>query len=303
MTRKILGLGMFLATITLLATAADNSSARAKLTAAQIVEKNVAARGGLQAWRGINALSMTGKMDAGGNNRPTLPVPGRKSGKQMPAPRPAEQVQLPFVMELKRPRKVRVELEFNGQTALQVFDGANGWKVRPFLNRREVESYTAEEMKAASTQAELDGYLVDYVAKGSKVELVGTEKVEERDTYKLQLTTKSGQAIHIWIDAATFLETKIEGTPRRLDGKYRPVEIYLREFRMVNGLVLPYLLETRVREENAPGMKTPQTITEKIVIEKVVVNPKLDDALFSKPQIEAAANIKQSPAAGGHSLQ
>ena len=77
----------------------------------------------------------------------------------------------------------------------------------------------------------------------------------------------------------------------------------VREFRTVNGLVLPYLLETRVREENAPGMKTPQTITEKIVIEKVVVNPKLDDALFSKPQIEAAANIKQSPAAGGHSLQ
>ena len=43
---------------------------------------------------------------------------------------------LPFIMELKRPRKMRFELQFKGQTAVQVFDGANGWKLRPFLNRR-----------------------------------------------------------------------------------------------------------------------------------------------------------------------
>ena len=41
-------------------------------------------------------------------------------------------------MELKRPRKMRFELQFNGQTAVQVFDGANGWKLRSFLNRRVV---------------------------------------------------------------------------------------------------------------------------------------------------------------------
>ena len=116
-------------------------------------------------------------------------------------------------MELKRPRKMRFELQFNGQTAVQVFDGANGWKLRPFLNRRVVEPFTTEEMKAASLQPDLGGPLVDYAAKGTHIELAGMEKVEDRDTYKLKLTLKNGQAVHVWIDAQTFLESKIEGQP------------------------------------------------------------------------------------------
>src|SRR5260370_16165564 len=112
--------------------------------------------------------------------------------------RPVSETQLPFVMELKRPRKQRIELVFKGQTAIQVFDGANGWKLRPFLNRREVEPYTEEEMKASSSQADLDGFLVDYAVKGTQIELVGTEKVENRDTYKLKLTPQNGKPIHVW---------------------------------------------------------------------------------------------------------
>ena len=280
---------------------ANRPETRIKLSAAQIVEKNAAARGGLEAWRSVQTVSLMGKMEAGGNNRPTMPVPGVKAGRQMPRSRPAEQAQLPFIMELKRPNKVRVELQFNGQTALQVFDGSNGWKVRPFLNRREVEPYTAEEMKAASTQAELDGYLIDYATKGTKIDLAGMEKVEDRDTYKLELTLKTGQKIHAWIDAETFLEAKIEGTPRRLDGKYHPVEIYFRDFRSINGIVFPYLLETRV-DDAMPGMKNPPMIAEKIYIEKVTVNSKLDDALFTKPQIETAGETKTTARTGGHSL-
>src|SRR4029077_16777662 len=75
------------------------------LSAPAILDKNIAAPGGLQAWRAVQTLSMSGKMDAGGNNRPALrmPTPGGKKPVAMPPPRPAEQVQLPFVMELKRP--------------------------------------------------------------------------------------------------------------------------------------------------------------------------------------------------------
>src|ERR1700681_3898390 len=45
--------------------AADAAPQAAKLSAAQIVEKNVAARGGLQAWRGVQTVSWNGKMDVG----------------------------------------------------------------------------------------------------------------------------------------------------------------------------------------------------------------------------------------------
>jgi outer membrane lipoprotein-sorting protein len=274
MSRNRLLVCIFSALVISLAAGADTASSAAKLTAGQIIDKNVAARGGLQAWRAVQTLSLMGKMEAGGNNRPTLPVPGVRTGPEIPH-RPAEQVELPFVMQLKRPRKLRLELQFNGQTAIQVYDGTNGWKLRPFLNRHEVEPYTAEEMKVASLQADLDGPLVDYVAKGSKVEVEGNEKVENRDSYKLKLTLKNGQVQHVWVDAQTFLETKIEGTPRRLDGKYHPTAVYYRDYRSVNGLMMPYLLETTVE-----GV----TQTEKIEIEKVSINPKLDDSRFAKLQ-------------------
>jgi len=204
--------------------------------------------------------------------------------------RPTEEVQLPFVMELARPRKMRLELQFNGQTAIQVFDGANGWKVRPFLNRREVEPYTAEEMKMASAQSDLDGPLVDYAAKGTTIDLDGIEKVDGRDNYKLKLTLKGGQETRVWVDAATFLETKIQGQPRRLDGTYHPVEVYYRDYRSVSGLQIPFVLETRVLpvDKTTTGFKDPIFPPEKLILEKVTVNPKFDDSQFSKPKIDAA---------------
>jgi hypothetical protein len=282
--------------------AADNPPPQ--LSATEIVSKNVEARGGLQAWRTVQTMTVSGNMGVGGNQRATLPVPlppgfggnqgatvvlppsaARKPIIGLPSARPGKETELPFVMELARPRKQRFELKFNGQTAIQVYDGANGWKLRPFLNRREVEPFSPEEMKIASTQADLDGPLVDYAAKGTRIEFVGIEKVEGRDNYKIKLTTKDGYSFHVWIDAQTFLETKIEGQPRRLDGTYHPVEVYFRDYRQVNGLLIPFVLETKVLPvtKTATGLPDTPVPVERITMEKAVVNPKLDPSEFTKP--------------------
>ncbi len=74
---------------------------------------------------------------------------------------------------------------------------------------------------------------------------------------------KDGQVQQLWVDAQTFLETKIQGAPRRLDGKYHPTAIYYRDYRPANGLMVPHVLETTLE-----GIRQ----TEKIEIEKVEVN-------------------------------
>ena len=51
----------------------------ASLTAAQIVEKNVSAKGGLQAWRAVQTMSFSGKMDAGKAEGPTAVCAGEKT--------------------------------------------------------------------------------------------------------------------------------------------------------------------------------------------------------------------------------
>jgi len=276
-TKHIYSLGILLALMPGLMAGADTTTkaTAAQLSVVQIVENNVNARGGLQRWRAVQALEMKGKLQAGGNNRPTIPVPGTKMSPEVRVKRPTEQVELPFVMELGRGRKQRLEIQFNGQTAIQVYDGTQGWKVRPFLNRHEVEKFTPDELKAAGQEADLDGFLIDYAAKGSKVELAGVDQVEGHNAYNLKVTDKNGNARHVWVDAQSFLELKVEGTPRRLDGKYHPVAVFLRDYRPVNGLMMPYLLETTV-----DGVKD----TEKIEIEQIVSNPKLDDSQFAMPR-------------------
>jgi outer membrane lipoprotein-sorting protein len=268
--------------------AADSKAAAApKLTAAQIVEKHVAARGGVQAWRGLQALAVSGKMDAGSGDSVARSVKVSRSHRA-PTSKPAlqeeapaankgeadKQVQLPFVMEMKRPGKSRVEIEFAGKTAVQVYDGTQGWKLRPFLNRDDVEPFTAEEAKSQADKADMEGPLVDYTAKGTKVDLEKVEAVEGHDAYKLKLTMKSGKVQHIWIDTQSFLDVKVDGMPRRMDGRMHSVWIYQRDFRSVQGLMMPFVLETAV--DGFPG-------THKMLIEKVAVNPKLDDSRFAKP--------------------
>jgi len=263
------------------------------LSAAQIADKSVAASGGLQAWRAVQTLSEEGTLGAGGDQRSPLRVSlHTKNGSALPStPRLAQEAQLPFVMEMQRPRKVRFELQFKGKTAIQVYNGETGWKLRPYLNREEIEPFTEDEIKAASTQSDLDGPLVDYAAKGTRIELVGIEKVEGHDAYKLKLTLKNGKDLHVWIDTSTFLETKLEGQPRVLDGKMHPVQIYFRDYRTVSGIQLPFELETRVSAvENSPQHPDETYVqAERITIAKAVVNPKLDASRFTKPVDSLAA--------------
>jgi outer membrane lipoprotein-sorting protein len=238
-----------------LSAAAASAAAPANLSPEQIIEKNVAARGGLAAWRAVKTLSTEGQLDAGGTTNH----------------------QLPYVLKQKRPHKSRLEIVFKDQTSVQVYDGTHGWKLRPFLNRIEVENYTPDEAKAAAAADELDGPLVDYVAKGTQVTLAGTEAVEGHPAYKLMLTRRDGEKRALWIDAGTFLEVKMQGEPRKLDAKPHNVAIYFREYKSEHGLVVPHLQETVVEG-------TKQAAPYRMTVTKFAVNESLDDALFQKPQ-------------------
>jgi hypothetical protein len=260
-----------------------------RLAVEQIAERNASARGGLPAWQRVSSMSLSGKLDAGktrkdggrigvlaSQSRAQAKAEARKAVQLGKTEADAEKViQLPFQMDLKRPLRTRLEILFQGETAVQVYDGASGWKLRPYLGRHEVEPFSAEELKIASSQQQLDGPLIGYKAKGTTIALDGNEMVEGRGAYKLKLTLKNGDVRHVWIDAQTFLDVKIEGAPRRWDGKLRAVATYFRDYKKVDGLLIAHRLETRI--EGVPG-------SESIYIEKVALNPALSDSRFAKPQ-------------------
>jgi hypothetical protein len=237
------------------------------MSAAQVIERNVAARGGRAAWEAVQTMSWKGKMGAGGATYESVTPKGQLEQKHR------DEMLLPFTLEFKRPLKSRLELQFDGKTAVQVYDGVKGWKLRPFLGRDNWDAFTADELHQASMAPGMDGFLIDSTAKGARVESAGTDMVEGHPAYKLKVTRKDGQVRYVWVDASSFLDVKMEGEPRKLDGRPHKVAIYLKDYKRDQGLMIPHLQETVVQ-----GVKG----SEKITIQSVVVNPKLDDARFQK---------------------
>jgi outer membrane lipoprotein-sorting protein len=228
-----------------------------KLSAAEIADKNAQARGGLQNWRAVKAMKLTGRLDVGGK----------------------QDTVLPFTLQVKRPNKERLEVEFAGQTALQVYDGKAGWTYRPYLGRTAPEPFSPDELRQSTGQQELDGYLIDYAAKGIKLAFDGTDTVDGRACYRLLVTTKDGTTRRVWVDGASFLEAKIEGEPVRFDGKMHPSETVITDYREVEGLRIAFVVETRLQGVRA---------SHKLMIDNVVLNPKIDDVAFGKPIVTAA---------------
>jgi hypothetical protein len=254
--------------------------AAAQLPVDQILARNAAASGGINAWRKVATVSMTGQMDANKprssrpDYHPPLANPKRPSTTRAAPAAPAEDpdkvIELPYRLEMKRPLKTRLEIDVNGKAAIQIYDGVKGAKIRPYLGRSAPEPYTTAELQLAAAEQELDGPLVDHDRKGTKVALEGVDKVNGSDAYKLKLTFKNGTVRHLWVDASSFLEVKMDGS-RRLDGKAHAVETYLRNYKSVDGLMFPMLTETVI--EGVPG-------STKLTVATVTVNPALDDSRF-----------------------
>src|SRR5579871_4073294 len=105
----------------------------ASLSVTEIVARHVAARGGAKAWGDVRTLQFIGKIDAGrGDNvaraQKLVEADRRGSGKASNAEvaaaaatgEVAKQIQLPFTLDLKRPNLTRMEVQFDGNTAVQV---------------------------------------------------------------------------------------------------------------------------------------------------------------------------------------
>jgi hypothetical protein len=161
-------------------------------------------------------------------------------------------------------------------TGVFAFDGERGWKVSPFDGSLAPEPMEGEEAHQTADQADLEGPLVDWKAKGHRVTLAGRENLSGRDVYKLDVTLKSGREMSQFLDAKSYLPVRAEST-RIVRGHRLTVETTFDDYRKVEGVSFPHAIET-----GAVGR--PQRL--KVLVEKIEVNPTLDDAHFRMPALE-----------------
>ena len=184
------------------------------------------------------------------------------------------------VEESSRPNRVREEFSLQGMTGINAYDGVTGWKVDPFGGKKDPESLSEEEMRSIVEDSDFDEPLINYKAKGNKVELVGMDQVEGTDVYKLKVTLKSGDTRFYYMDTDSFVPIKYE-TKRIIRGTPQESETTLGDYKQVGGWYLPFSMETR--QKGSSG-------SQKITIDKIEFNVPIDSTRYSRPK---------SPASGG----
>ncbi|MDQ6808487.1 MAG: hypothetical protein M3Z64_03535 [Verrucomicrobiota bacterium] len=229
------------------------------LTVDQIVAKNVEAKGGAAALQALQSLRLTGKMLVNG---------GR--------------LQLTYAVTKKRPGEVRSEVTMQGMTGIEAYDGTTGWKIMPFQGRKDPEKLSADDTKSLVGDAEIDGPLVDWKAKGSAVEYLGTEEVDGTPALKLKVSRKNGDVTFVYLDPDQFLEIRTL-TQRTVQGAQIEVETDSGDYEKVGGVFLPLSIET------GPRGATDKAQTE---YEKADPNVPVDDAIFHFPTTPAATPAK-----------
>ena len=106
------------------------------------------------------------------------------------------------------------------------------------------------------------------------VELVGRETLPGGEADKLKVTLADGGIRYDYVDVASHHVVRSDMT-ETIGGQSLQMEVTYSDFRETDGLFFPHLIETHVTGR-------PATIT--ITVEKVELNPDLDDTRFQLPQ-------------------
>ncbi len=214
-------------------------------TVDEIVDKHVAALGGLDKLKSITSIS----------TERSLAVQG---------------MEIPSQTVLLVNKAVRSESTVMGNSMVQVFDGTSGWMIRPTMmgGTGEPEDMPADQLKQQKGQLDPFGPLVDYKQKGNKVELVGKEKVDKKDNYHLKVTTPTGDVLDEYIDANTYLLTKTKATANGQE-----IEINFSEYKEVEGVKFAYTMDMTTQMGNLT-----------FITSKIKLNGPVDENIFKKPK-------------------
>ncbi len=221
------------------------------LSADELVAKNLEARGGLDKIHAITTLKLEGKMRIGG------------------------QFELTFASYQKAPDSVRNEATIQSLTQVQAWDGKDAWQISPFQGRRDPEKMSDDDARPLADDAAIGGPLVDWKAKGSTLDYLGTEDIDGTEAHKLKVTLKNGDIEYVYLDPDYFLEIR---TVSQLTVRGTHVESVTDygDYEKIDGVYFPFSISS---ETKGGGDFSRQQLT----VTKATANVPMDDSLFTFP--------------------
>lgn len=239
---KVLKTGLLAATV-LFSTALVNAQ-----TADEIISKHLTAIGGKEKINQIKSIYMEGSMEIMGN-------------------------EAPMTTYLLNGKGFKSEVEFNGQKIVNAMNEKGGWMINPMMGSTSPQPLPQEQFEAGKDQMVIGGALLTYQTNGEKAELVGKEKLNNVDAYKIKLTAKDSNATTYFIDANTYYILKMIKVAN-MAGQEAEVETSFSDYKPTDyGYIVPFKVEITL----------PQGFSLATNMKKVEVNKEIDPKIFEMP--------------------
>ena len=227
-------------------------------TADEIIAKYFENTGGLAKWKALQGIKCTGKANQQGMEFPVEFV-FMKDGKQL------------------------TKFTLQGKEIKQgVYDGTTLWGLNFMNQKAEKRDAEATENFKANLAGEYPFVFLNHKEKGYKVELLGKEKVDGTETFKLKFTKnpikvdgKPEESIQFYyFDSENFVPLMIEEEIKSGPGKGMISQNKFSDFQEVNGLMIPFSWAHGAKgQPNQPP----------IVMSNIELDPKIDNSTFAFP--------------------
>ena len=132
-------------------------------SADEIITKYIAAKGGAEKLNAITSIVQKGNLNVNG-------------------------MKIPVTITVIDNKAMRADFTFNGMSGYQIITTTDGWGYNPFQGQTKAEPMTADDVKISQDALDAKDDLLNYAAKGTTVEALGTEDVEGTECYKLTPT-------------------------------------------------------------------------------------------------------------------
>ena len=218
-------------------------------TADEVIQKYAKAMGGLSAFNAVKTIRMTGIVKVQG-------------------------MELPLTVQIINGKAVRTDVDAMGQSVIKSYKDGKGWKIDPFSGVATATDMTNDELVDSKGQSMIATQLMDYKARGHKVELLGQEDVEGIKCYKIKLTNKDdGKVTTYFVSVADNTLIKSVNT-RDMQGQQIEVENYASDIKEFGGIKFPMTRTQKIQGQ----------VFQEIKMTSVELNVAIDEKVFDKQQ-------------------
>ena len=176
-------------------------------------------------------------------------------------------MEMPMVMFLKNPNKIKVVYTYNGQEMVSVFDGQKGYMVNPMMGSTEPVELTGAQLKEVQNNNPFSNVVLNYF-KNNQLTLEGQENVNDKPAFKLKANVGSNP-VFLYVDKVSYLLVKTNATVDQM-GTPMNVDSFMTDYVDIEGVVLP-----KKTTMMANGMEAAT-----IAFDKIEVNIPMDDSIF-----------------------